>query len=160
MSRTHCGAGNHEGPLDGVASSSQVSDDHWQVSANPGHIFKQDVGWRAVADNTDCVGPHVAGVVRAELLSGDGERLAREPGSDDIHAATPRAAVEGSYIIPEGKGHEEAIFLVPKEDLCAVRIDLNCAHDSPSKQSCAENASTSASEQCQLIHCAPHETNL
>lgn len=40
-------------------------------------------------------------ITHAMTSAGDGERLARVPGRDEIHAATPRAAVEGSQVSPD-----------------------------------------------------------
>ncbi len=113
MSRTHSGGGNHEGPFDGVASSSQVSDDHGQVLANPRHIFEHDVWGTDLLDDTVRLGPKVALIIGAESLPGETEGLAGEAGRDDLHASTPGLAIKRSNIIPDGEGFEMAFFLAP-----------------------------------------------
>ena len=45
--------------------------------------------------------PEPSFVVGALLLSSDGEGLAREARNDEIHASTPRCAVEGFEIVPD-----------------------------------------------------------
>jgi hypothetical protein len=113
MSRTQSGGGNSEGPFDGVPSSSQVSDDHGQVEAYPGHIFKQDVSGTDFLDDTVRLGPKVALVINSEALPGETPPLAWWAERDDIHAATPREAVEGPHIIPNRERREVTLFLAP-----------------------------------------------
>ncbi|KQI66882.1 hypothetical protein AN189_18510 [Loktanella sp. 3ANDIMAR09] len=52
-------------------------------------------------DDTCNIGPEVPGVVVSAPVARQGERLARISGSDDMNAATPRAAVEGFEIVPD-----------------------------------------------------------
>ena len=52
-------------------------------------------------DDAADVGPHPAGIGGAQALAGAAFALARVAARDDIHKATPRAAVEGGNIVPD-----------------------------------------------------------
>ncbi len=54
-----------------------------------------------LADDPRDLGPEVAWVALAFAVPGQAERLAGITGSDDMNTATPRAAVEGSQIVPD-----------------------------------------------------------
>lgn len=43
----------------------------------------------------------MTGILRALALARDGKRLARISAKDNIHRATPRAAVEGGNVVPQ-----------------------------------------------------------
>ena len=66
-----------------------------------GDVLAEDDGGLALGDDAGDVGPEVALVIDAELVSSDRERLARVSRSDAIHDATPRSSVEGSQVTPE-----------------------------------------------------------
>jgi hypothetical protein len=70
------------------------------VKSEAWHILKGHVGRIDLLDDPLDLGPEPSVVGFAELLPGGGERLAREARADDIHAATPRAAIEGAEIVP------------------------------------------------------------
>tara|TARA_Y100000310_G_scaffold186390_1_gene186544 strand:- start:1638 stop:2060 length:423 start_codon:yes stop_codon:yes gene_type:complete len=76
------------------------------------HVLEEDgIGADLVNDASD-VGPEVAAIVLSFAPPGVGEGLAREPGRDDIHLATPRLAVEGGEVIPERRWGQGAVFHV------------------------------------------------
>lgn len=54
-----------------------------------------------LADDAGDLGPEVARVILAPAVPGKTEGLAGITGSDDMNAAAPRAAVEGSQIVPD-----------------------------------------------------------
>lgn len=54
-----------------------------------------------LVDNAGDIGPEMSGVGNAAAPAGHTERLAWVTGSDDMNAAAPRAAVEGSQIVPD-----------------------------------------------------------
>lgn len=56
------------------------------------------------------VRPEMARILRAELPAGARERLAGVTGSEDIHAAAPRPAVEGFKIRPNRSRIERSVF--------------------------------------------------
>jgi hypothetical protein len=63
-------------------------------------------------------------------LTGDGERLARESRSDEIHASTPRCAVEGVEIVPD-RSRIQPLFLHPcHENGRCVAVPFNTSHGS------------------------------
>jgi hypothetical protein len=66
-----------------------------------GHIFEEDKLGSALHDDASDMGPQVARVFRSLPLSGLAEGLAGVASRDDIHRATPWAAVEGGKIIPD-----------------------------------------------------------
>jgi hypothetical protein len=112
----------------------------------PWDVLQERVAWSHFPNDADGVRPHVSFVVSGASLASDRERLAGEARRDNIHAATPRLAVEGSHVVPDGERRQVPFFLASSEHLSAVRVDFNSAHDSVSKQDRAENASTSAAE--------------
>jgi len=61
-------------------------------------VFHEDVSRSHFANDSSDLRPEVPLVLLTLPLPGNGERLARVPGSDDINAATPFFAVEGSQI--------------------------------------------------------------
>jgi hypothetical protein len=63
-------------------------------------VLQHDVSGSHLIDDPRDLGPEPAGVVNSTLLPGGAEWLAWETGSDEIHSATPRAAVEGCEIVP------------------------------------------------------------
>ena len=123
-----------------------------RVSKETWDVFQQAESRSHLTNDPDGVGPQVAGIVFAFLLTGNGERLTGKTCRNHVNPSSPWASVKSSDIVPDGEGIEVAFFLSPKEDFSAVRIDLNSAHCPESKQDRSENSSTSASEKCQLIH--------
>lgn len=61
-------------------------------------ILQEDEAGSHLANDSQDLRPEVALVLLSSPLPRNRERLARVSGSDDIHAATPLAAVEGSQI--------------------------------------------------------------
>ena len=64
-------------------------------------VLEEDAARFALPDDALDRRPEVARIVAAASLSGCRERLAGVAGREDIHAATPRAAVEGESIVPD-----------------------------------------------------------
>jgi hypothetical protein len=58
----------------------------------------------------------MTGVVGAALFPGDREGLAGESGSDEIHFATPREAIEGSQISPDRRVIQGTVFNTRRQD--------------------------------------------
>ncbi|MCY3784617.1 MAG: hypothetical protein OXG79_12655 [Chloroflexi bacterium] len=75
-------------------SKSGWSKDAWR-------ILQEDVTRSHIANDSGDIWPEPSLVLLPAPLAGDAERLAREPRSDDIHDATPRAAVERSEVTPD-----------------------------------------------------------
>jgi hypothetical protein len=70
-------------------------------SNKPRHVLQQDRSGLHLANDLGDAGPEPA-VVFGSLTGSCGRpRLAGEPGSDEIHSATPGAAVEGGQVSPD-----------------------------------------------------------
>jgi hypothetical protein len=104
------------------------------VSKETWYVFQEAESRSHLTNDPDCLWPEVAVVGLSFSLAGAGPGLAGETGSDNIHAAAQTPAVEGSDVVPDGERLEVPLFLASKQDLSAVRIDLNCCNCSPSKQ--------------------------
>jgi len=65
-----------------------------------GDVFEEAPFGGDFADNAGDGGPEVAGIVLALAVARERERLAGITGRDDMNAAAPRSAVEGSQIVP------------------------------------------------------------
>lgn len=112
-----------------VAHADQSAGDFGETEAEMiGDILKEDEGRFDFGDDARDMRPEVARVVRAPALSRDGERLARIARSDDIHRATPRAAVEGSNIVPDNSLIQGRVFHPRHESGCGVGFPFDMAH--------------------------------
>ena len=99
-----------------------------------GDILKEDERRLHFADDAGDMGPEVARVVRAPALARDGERLARIARSDDVHRAAPRAAVEGSNVVPDRRAIQGRVFHPRHESGCGEGFPFDMAHSSISGQ--------------------------
>jgi hypothetical protein len=70
----------------------------------------------------------VARVVSTPAFARDGERLARIARSDDVHRAAPRAAVEGSNVVPDNSLIQGRVFHPRHESGCGVGFPFDMAH--------------------------------
>jgi hypothetical protein len=83
----------------------------------PGDVFEEDPFGAAFADDTDDVGPEVAGVVGTAAFSGRAEGLARVACEDSVECAAEGARVEAAQIGPDrGRG----------KVACALGCDEDC----------------------------------
>ena len=112
-----------------VAHVDQSSGDLGEAEAEMmGDIFEEDEGRFNFADDARDMGPEVARVVRAPAFARDGERLARIARSDDVHRAAPRAAVEGSNVVPDRRLIQGRVFHPRHEDGRGVGVQLDVTH--------------------------------
>jgi len=93
-----------------------------------GDILEEDEGWFDLVDDAGDMRPEVARILGAEALACDGERLARIARSDDVHRAAPRAAVEGSNVIPDRRAIQGRVFHPRHESGCGVGFPFDMAH--------------------------------
>lgn len=102
MGRANVRRGKHS-PLRIEPRFGQSTEDgiHSSPRKEPWDVLQEDVAGFHLANDSEDVGPEPAFVLKAPLLSRDGPGLAGEPGRDDIHASTPRVAVEGGNAIPD-----------------------------------------------------------
>lgn len=112
-----------------VAHADQSAGDFGESEAEMmGDILKEDEGRFDLADDAGDMGPEVARIIRAPALSRERERLARIARSDDIHRAAPRAAVEGSNVVPDNSLIQGRIFHPRHESGCGVGFPFDMAH--------------------------------
>ena len=112
-----------------VAHSDQSAGDFGEAEAEMmGDILEEDEGRLDFADDAGDMRPEVARVVRAPALARDGERLARIARSDDVHRAAPRAAVEGSNVVPDNSLIQGRVFHPRHESGCGVGFPFDMAH--------------------------------
>ncbi len=114
-----------------VAHADQSSGDFGEAEAEMmGDIFEEDEGRLDLANDARDMWPEVARVVRAPALARDGERLARIARSDDVHRAAPRAAVEGSNVVPDRCRIQGRLFHPCHENGRGVGFPFDMAHSS------------------------------
>lgn len=85
-----------------VPAFGKVTQDGIEISRGkkPWDVLKECVAGSYLANDAECIGPHVAVVICTSTFTGNGEGLAqsREPRSDAIHNATKRGSVESPDI--------------------------------------------------------------
>lgn len=112
-----------------VAHANQSAGDFGEAEAEMmGDILKEDEGRLDLADDAGDVRPEVARVIRAPSLASDAERLARIARSDDVHRAAPRAAVEGSNVVPDNSLIQGRVFHPRHESSRGVGFPFDMAH--------------------------------
>lgn len=75
----------------------------------PSHILEEGESRSGLANDSEALVPEVAVVGGPELLPGDAVGLTREAAKDEIHDATPRAAIEGSEVSPHRRCVQGAV---------------------------------------------------
>lgn len=107
-----------EDRLNPVASAFKVGLDSSEVSMpnESAHVFDEDPGGVALSDDPEGVGPEMARVIFPRALSGDAPRLAGDAARYAIHDATPRSAVEGSYVRPHRRRIKASLFHPLRQD--------------------------------------------
>ncbi len=114
-----------------VAHADQASGDLGKAEAEMmGDVFEEDEGWFSLSDDARDMRPEVARVVRALPLARDAERLARVARSEDVHRATPRAAVECGNVVPERRLRQGRVFHPRHEDGRGIGVPLDVTHSS------------------------------
>ena len=112
-----------------VAHADQSCGDFGEAEAQMmGDILEEDEGRLDLGDDTGDMRPEVARVVRAPALACDRERLARIARSDDVHRAAPRAAVEGSNVVPNRRAIQGRVFHPRHESGCGEGFPFDMAH--------------------------------
>ena len=112
-----------------VAHADQSAGDFGEAEAEMmGDILEEDEGRFDLADDAGDMRPEVARVVGTAALSRNGERLARIARSDDVHRAAPRAAVEGSNVVPDNSLIQGRVFHPRHESGCGEGFPFDMAH--------------------------------
>jgi len=97
-------------------------------SNNVGDVLQHDELRSYVSDDPPGHRPEMPFVVKSTTSTGNGERLARETGSDEIHSSTPRCAVEGCEIVPD-RSEIQPLLCHPRHDSGRrVGVPLNVSH--------------------------------
>ena len=112
-----------------VAHADQSAGDFGEAEAEMmGDVLEEDEGRLDLADDAGDMGPEVARVVGTPALARDGERLARIARSDDVHRAAPRAAIEGSNVVPDNSLIQGRVFHPRHESGCGKGFPFDMAH--------------------------------
>jgi len=112
-----------------VAHADQSAGDFGEAEAEMmGDILEEHEGRLDLADDAGDMRPEVARVVGTPALARDRERLARIARSDDVHRAAPRAAVEGSNVVPDNSLIQGRVFHPRHESGCGVGFPFDMAH--------------------------------
>ena len=112
-----------------VAHTDQSAGDFGEAEAEMmGDTLEEHERRLNLADDAGDMGPEVARVIRAPAFARDGERLARIARSDDVHRAAPRAAVEGSNVVPDRRAIQGRVFHPRHESGCGEGFPFDMAH--------------------------------
>jgi len=112
-----------------VAHVDQSSGDFGKAEAEMmGDILEEHEGRFDHADDPGDMRPEVTRVVRSTPLACNGKRLARIARSDDVHRAAPRAAVEGSNVVPDRRRIQGRVFHPRHENGRGVGVPLDMTH--------------------------------
>ncbi len=112
-----------------VAHADQSAGDFGEAEAEMmGDILEEHEGRFDFADDAGDMRPEMAWVVRTPALACHGERLARIARSDDVHRAAPRAAIEGSNVVPDKSLIQGRVFHPRHESGCGEGFPFDMAH--------------------------------
>lgn len=112
-----------------VAHADQSAGDFGEAEAEMmGDILQEYEGRFDFADDAGDMRPEVARILGTEPSARDRERLARIARSDDVHRAVPRAAVEGSNVVPDNSLIQGRVFHPRHESGCGEGFPFDMAH--------------------------------
>ena len=140
-----------------VAHADQSAGDFGEAEAEMmGDILEEDERRLDLADDAGDMGPEVARVVRASAFACNRERLARIARSDDVHRAAPRAAVEGSNVVPDNSLIQGRVLHPRHESGCGEGFPFDMAHSTisgkgdgkPEVESACAGAEREAEQAC------------
>ena len=114
-----------------VAHADQSAGDFGEAEAEMmGDILEEHEGWLNLADDAGDMRPEMARIIRTPALARDREWLARVPGAEQIHRAAPRAAVEGSNVVPDNSLIQGRILHPRHESGRSEGVPLNVTQSS------------------------------
>lgn len=100
--RTACLLRREDARRDLEAHSLQLVDDGLKAEGEvPDDVLEEDPSWSDLADDPRDFRPEVPRILLSPAMAGRAEGLAGIAGSDEMNAAAPRAAVEGSQVVPD-----------------------------------------------------------
>jgi len=94
------------------------------------NVFGEEQWGPCFGEDAGHVRPEVSGIGSSELFPGGTERLAGVSGSEDIHSATPRAAVEGGKVRPDRSLIQGLVFHPGHESGRGVCVPLDPTNSS------------------------------
>ena len=97
---------------------------------NVGDVLQEHESGSHVSDELLGQRPQVPFIVTSGLCAGGRERLARKPGSDDVHSSSPRASVEGGEVTPDRSLIQVRLVHTGDESGRCVGVPLNVSHGS------------------------------
>lgn len=104
-----------------VAHADQSCGDFGEAEAEMmGDILEEDEGRLDLTDDAGDMRPEVSRIVRTPALARNREWLARIARSDDVHRAAPRAAIEGSNVVPDNSLIQGRVLHPRHESGCGV----------------------------------------
>jgi hypothetical protein len=110
-----------------------------------GDVLEETPFGADLAHDPGDIGPKVPGVIGAEPVSGKAEGLAGITGRDEMNAAAPRAAVEGSQIVPYRSRSQGRVCHPRHESGRGETVSLDMTH-SPISGLCEVYAEIEASD--------------
>jgi len=93
-----------------------------------GDVLEENKSRFALPDDALHLRPEVARVSSAESVAGEAEGLARVARSDEIHDSAPRAAVEGSKVVPDRSRSQAALAHARDQDRGGKGLPLHVTH--------------------------------
>ena len=112
-----------------VAHADQSAGNFGEAKAEMmGDILEEDEGRFDLADDAGDMRPEMAWILAAEPSACDRKWLARIARSNDIHRAAPRAAVEGSNVVPDNSLIQGRVFHPRHESGCGEGFPFDMAH--------------------------------
>lgn len=127
---THVGRGEQH-PFRIPPCLAEISEDGSQpVLSELGDVLDEQPFSSASENNIPECRPEPSFVVEATLATGAGERLARDPASDDVHDAVKLVCWEGGEVIPDRSAIQGLIFHAGDESGRCVGFPLNVSHGS------------------------------
>lgn len=148
MRSANIGRSEAESWRDSVAQPAKVSPGF--LECGQGNVLCEHPARPALIDDPRHFRPQVSRVGGSEPLAGAAPRLAGEPAADGVDSAAPRSGVEGSDVVMDREGRQDAIALALLEHLPAERVELDGADWPVPEQHPAEDPAADASEQMQL----------
>lgn len=97
------------------------------------YVLENNDGWLYLTDDPLDVWPEVPWVCFCETFASEAEGLTGVAGSDEIHSATPRVAIEGSHIRPNRRWIQPPFFHARSQELEARSFPLHETHSASAK---------------------------
>lgn len=130
MRRANVGR-SHTDPLriepDGGKVGKHVGEPKRKVSSD---VLAEEEGRVGLLQDAVDLGPEVALVVGSAAVAGDAERLAGVASNDEIHASTPRCAIEGAEIVEDRSRIQRRLRHPFHEAGCCESVPLDQTHGS------------------------------